>query len=101
MVDLFLNDASFVEQFPNAFEHCLGFFKNLVVPESDNRDTASFDEPRSPNIAMTAFRSVVLSAVQLDRQIRTVTIEVYDVMIEWMLSAKLHAVKPPVSQKFP
>lgn len=64
-----------------------------MIPESQHDDSMASEEFRARSIANLACTVVMFSAVQFDSQLCAGTIEVWDVVSERMLAAKLYSLR--------
>jgi hypothetical protein len=76
-------------------------FKHFVIPESQHRESGGAQKRISLAVSMTVNMISMLTAVELDGQMRFQTHEVEDVAAEWMLAAELPSVELTVAQSGP
>ena len=70
----------------NNFQHCFGFLKHLVVPESEHAISLRFDSTVASLIVAMAF--LVLPSIELDYELRFETCEICDIAADGRLAAE-------------
>jgi hypothetical protein len=73
----------------NSVKHHCHLLQNLTVRETQDTQTAVFQELRSFSIKASCFRFEVLTAINFDHESGCRAVEIQNVRAEWMLSAEL------------
>jgi hypothetical protein len=87
------------QRIDDAFQHTVDVLKNIVVPKSHHQISASFECGRSSRVIYTSYS--VLTAIDLDYQLRRLTAEVDDIAINWNFSAELQTIQSAIPQPEP
>ena len=87
------------ERLNYSLEHAAGIRKRLVVPEAKHSIALRFEECRASRVRVALH--AVLSAVQLDDELRLGTAEVGDEWVDCMLAPELEAPETAVTQRGP
>jgi len=77
----------FLHNHPYFLCHCFSIFKGLIIPESQNMKAGGFKFLCTVTIIFSLFS--VLTAVKFNNQFDLQTDKIKDVIVKWMLTAKL------------
>jgi hypothetical protein len=77
------------------------FLVNLMIPKSEHNNPFASQKLRSRSIANLSGAIVMPTTVQFDRELCGRTIEIQNVAVQWMLTAKFVACKISVPQMPP
>jgi hypothetical protein len=88
---------SLLECQPDCPQDAVELLANLMIPKSQHNDSMTSQEFRAHSIADLARAIVMSSAVQFDSHLRVRTIEIEDVIVEWVLATEFVAREISVS----
>jgi hypothetical protein len=89
------------EDLSNNFKNSFGLAQDVVVPKAKYLNTLLFEVSRSPLVIGKLVVLVMLTAINLDRQLCFTTIKVNDVWTNWVLTSELEATHCSVAQAGP
>ncbi len=82
---------------PNLFQHRFGLLEYLVVPETQNMNALVFEERASALVINLRGRCIMLTTVQLNRELFLVAVEIENVVAEGVLATELAVRQTPVA----
>jgi hypothetical protein len=89
------------EDLSNNFKNSFGLTQDIVIPKAKHLNTLLLDVSSSPFVIEKLSVLVVLTAINLDRQLCFVAIKINDIWTDWVLTPELEATHPSVPQAWP
>jgi (p)ppGpp synthase/HD superfamily hydrolase len=85
----------------NNFKNSFGLAQDVVIPKAKHLNTSSFEISGSPFVVKTLLVLVMLTAINFDRQLCFMAIEIHDVWTDWVLTSELETTHPSIPQVGP